>query len=161
MNPLSQFSYVWISTLVLMVLAVYFWYTGFNRIKGFVLAFIAVSLIVAWWGLRPTSSTVQAASEARLIIREAQEPVLVQFYSEYCVACVAVEPTLNQLEVDLADKLKVVRIDVASAAGQEFSRQLNLQFTPTFILFDPQGNEIWRQVGGLDDVQVRELVQKG
>lgn len=147
--------------MVLLALAAYFWYTGFNRAKVLVLGFITLSLWVAWWGLRPTTSTVQAAPEARLIIREAQQPVLVQFYSEYCAACIAVEPILNQLESDLADKLKVVRIDVASAAGQEFSRQLNLQFTPTFVLFNAQGQEIWRQAGGLDDDEVRRLINEG
>ncbi|MBL8046183.1 MAG: thioredoxin family protein [Anaerolineales bacterium] len=161
MNPLSQFSYVWISGMVVLALAAYFWYTGFNRAKALALSFITLSLFVAWWSLRPTASTVQAATEARLIIREAQQPVLVQFYSEYCAACIAVEPTLNQLEQDLADELKVVRIDVASAAGQEFSRQLNLQYTPTFVLFDVQGQEIWRQAGGLDDDEVRRLINEG
>lgn len=161
MNPLSQFSYVWISALVLTALAVYFWYTGFNRAKILVLGVITIGLFVAWWGLRPTNSTVQAASEARLIIREAQQPVLVQFYSEYCAACIAAEPTLNRLETELADRLKVVRIDVASAAGQDLSRQLNLQYTPTFVLFDTQGQEIWRRVGSLDETEVRQLITSG
>lgn len=158
MNPLSQFSYVWISALVVIALAAYFWYTGFNLRKGLVLGFITVSLVVAWWGLRPEASSVQAADEARLIIREAQQPVLVEFYSEYCAACLAAQATLNQLELDLADRLTVVRIDVASTAGQDLSQQLNLQYTPTFILFDMQGNEIWRMVGGLDEAEVRRLL---
>jgi len=158
MNPLSQFSYVWISALVVIALTVYFWYTGFNWRKGLALGFIIISLVAAWWVLRPEASSVQAADEARLIIREAQQPVLVEFYSEYCAACLAAQTTLNQLEQDLADQLTVVRIDVASTAGQDLSQQLNLQYTPTFILFDVQGNEVWRMVGGLDDAEVRRLL---
>jgi thioredoxin-related protein len=35
---------------------------------------------------------------------------------------------------------------------------LGARLTPTFILFDTQGNELWRMMGGLDVAALREML---
>lgn len=51
--------------------------------------------------------------------------------------------------------LRVVQIDVTSPSGKEAGRRLRWEFTPTFILVDGEGRELWRAVGALDPERVR------
>lgn len=62
---------------------------------------------------------------------------------------------MDGLEIEFEGQLKVIRVDVQSDAGQEVAR-LYGTFTPTFVLFDPQGEELWREIGSLDPEQVRQ-----
>ena len=51
--------------------------------------------------------------------------------------------------------MRVIRVDVQSAEGKEIARQYG-SFTPTFVFFDPQGEEVWRAVGSIDPKLVRQ-----
>jgi thiol-disulfide isomerase/thioredoxin len=84
--------------------------------------------------------------------------VLVEFYSDYCTGCLAARPALDALEQELEDHLAVIRLDVASSAGRELGEQLGLRVTPTFILFDAEGREMWRMLGELDAGAVRNAL---
>ena len=57
-------------------------------------------------------------------------------------------------------ELKVVRLDVNSEAGRELGARWRAGFTPTFILFDDAGREIWRGLGALDPDTVRAALAK-
>jgi thiol-disulfide isomerase/thioredoxin len=160
MNPLNQYSFIVIAGLVLLGLGGAFWFTGFTRRKALALALVTAAFIAVWSGLRTGASAYQQPAQAQIVIREAQRPVLVEFYSDYCAGCLAAKPTLDSLEAELANELTVIRLDVASPAGEDLRGTLKLYATPTFILFDAQGNEIWRRVGTLDPGEVREAVGK-
>jgi thioredoxin-related protein len=64
---------------------------------------------------------------------------------------------VDGLEVEFPTQLKVVRVDVQSAFGRELAREYGT-FTPTFVLFDAQGEELWRVVGSLDAEKVRQSI---
>jgi thioredoxin-related protein len=66
------------------------------------------------------------------------------------------KPVVDRLEEELKDKLVVIRVNVQEDAGRSLARSLGFEYTPTFILFDAQGQELWRQVGALDLQRVRE-----
>jgi len=57
-------------------------------------------------------------------------------------------------------ELKVVRLDVNSEAGRELGARWRAGVTPTFILFDGAGREIWRGLGALDPDTVRAALAK-
>ena len=63
---------------------------------------------------------------------------------------------MDGLEQELQGRLAVVRIDVQSAAGRELAPEFGFRYTPTFIFFDAQGLELWREVGSLDPKRVRD-----
>lgn len=75
------------------------------------------------------------------------------------MGCVLAEPIVNGLETDLAGKLLVLRVDIHSQAGQTLADEYGSFATPTFIFFDAQGEEQWRQLGTLDDERVRAAVE--
>ena len=159
MNPLNQYSFIIIAGLALLAVGGYFWFTGFTRRKAAALAALVAAFGAVWIGLRTGASAYQDSTQARVVIREAEVPVLVEFYSDYCAGCLAAKPTLDALETELRGELKVIRMDVASPAGQSLGDELRIHVTPTFILFDPQGNELWRRIGTLDPAEVYAAIE--
>lgn len=155
LNPLNQYSFVIVTVFGLLTLTVFFAMTGFNRRKAATLVVAAAAGLVAWASLRTGSGSAPEAVQAALVVREADRPVLVEFYSDYCVGCLAAKPTLDALERELRHELRVIRLDVASTEGRALGEQLELRVTPTFILFDTNGLEIWRGLGSLDGSAIR------
>lgn len=48
----------------------------------------------------------------------------------------------------------VIRLDIHSSVGRQFTAEYDFQYTPTFIFFNEQGVEQWRVIGSLDTAQV-------
>jgi len=65
---------------------------------------------------------------------------------------------VNGLKEEFPEELQVVSVDVQSALGRELVREYG-SYTPTFIFYDGQGNELWRSVGTLDADKVRGLLR--
>ena len=66
---------------------------------------------------------------------------------------------MDELENNLMDRIVIIRVNVQEKVGRELAPIYNLSFTPTFIYFDSEGNELWREIGGLDIQQVYESVE--
>jgi thioredoxin-related protein len=66
------------------------------------------------------------------------------------------KPVVDRLENELSDRLDVIRINIQEPVGRELAGNYGFQYTPTFIYFDGNGSEIWREVGGLDVQHVRD-----
>ena len=60
-------------------------------------------------------------------------------------------PSVDGLERALHGRMTVVRVDIESPAAQLVVRRYGLRATPTYVLVDGQGTEVWRQVGGSPD----------
>jgi hypothetical protein len=52
----------------------------------------------------------------------------------------------------------VIRLNVQDTVGQIFGRKYRFEFTPTFILIDGQGDEVWRSVGMINPDDVRQFM---
>ena len=65
---------------------------------------------------------------------------------------------MNGIKTEFPEELRVVSVDVQSALGHELIREYGA-FTPTFVLYDGQGNELWRSVGTLDSDKVRQSIK--
>lgn len=153
---LNRFSYIILATVVLVGMGVYFARSGFTRTRALALGVAALAFFVAWASLRTGSGTTTSTQTATLVLRDSREPVLIEFYSDFCAGCLAARPAVDSLEREMGDRLRVVRLNVASAAGQELAIQLQVDNrTPSFVLLDPDGNELWRGFGIFDDVAVR------
>ena len=60
-------------------------------------------------------------------------PVLVDFWAEWCPPCKAMAPTIDALAEELAENVKIVKLDVDSNPG--ITVQYNVRAMPTLIIF--------------------------
>jgi thioredoxin 1 len=66
-------------------------------------------------------------------VLRAGEPVLVDFWAEWCPPCKAMDPILDDLSVELAGKVKIVKLDVETNPG--IVAQYNVRAMPTLMVF--------------------------
>ena len=76
---------------------------------------------------------------------QADVPVLVDFWAEWCMPCKALAPTIDALADEYAGKAKVGKVDTDS--NKEMAAKLGISAIPTVILF--QGGEIKEKFVGL------------
>ena len=69
------------------------------------------------------------------------------------------KPIVDGLEQELEGQLVFIRLNIQETVGRELAPVYGFQATPTFIFFDAQGNELWRQVGDLDVERVRQSIK--
>ena len=65
------------------------------------------------------------------------------------------KPIVDGLEQELAGRLRVIRLNVQDPVGKALAGELGFRMTPTFVFFDGQGVEAWREIGRLDAARVR------
>lgn len=74
------------------------------------------------------------------------------------------KPVVDELEKELNNTvsigipLHIIRLNIQEDVGKELAHAYNFQFTPTFIFFDAQGNELWRTIGEFDPQKVRDAL---
>ena len=110
------------------------------------------------------------------------KPVLVNLWATWCVPCVAEMPLLDELAVDLGDAVRVLTVsqDLNGAevvppffAQRELAnlpQWLDTEMTlppalqapglPLTVLYDAEGKEVWRVMGGFDwaSAEAREAI---
>ena len=79
-------------------------------------------------------------------VLQSKEPVLVDFFAEWCGPCKAMAPALEQVASEMAGKLKVVKLDVDQ--NPNITQKYRIQAMPTLIIF-AGGKEVNRNVGAL------------
>lgn len=65
---------------------------------------------------------------------------------------------MDELELEVGDEIHIIRLNIQESIGMELAPVYDFEFTPTFIYFDSEGNEIWRMVGDFDPQRVRDTL---
>ncbi|WP_229735510.1 TlpA family protein disulfide reductase [Novosphingobium marinum] len=113
------------------------------------------------------------------------KPVLLNLWATWCAPCVVELPTLDEVAAKRGEELKVLTVsqDTGRASGvADFLRekggdnleawldpenQLSFHYAtgtlPTTVLYDAQGREVWRYVGGMEwnDAKAAEMLAEG
>ena len=89
-------------------------------------------------------------------VLEAKVPVLVDFYSVFCVPCHALKPVLADLADDVGDKAKVFTVEIGT--NEALTEKFGIISVPTLIVFDG-GKQIARVVGLKSKESLRKLLE--
>ncbi len=85
-------------------------------------------------------------------VLQSSEPVLVDFFAEWCGPCKAMAPALEQVAAEMKGKLKVVKVDVDQ--NPQITNEYRIQAMPTLMIFK-NGKVAAQNVGAL--VQKKKL----
>ena len=71
------------------------------------------------------------------------------------MGCIGISPIVDGIKNEFSGELHVIRVDIQSETADDLRKDYDFSITPTFLLFDEEGNLIWRQTGSLDVDQLR------
>jgi len=92
-------------------------------------------------------------------VKNSDKPVLVDFFSETCVPCRKMGPTITKFATDLQGKVNVAAFDVGQNDAGKISGKLGIRGVPTLIVFS-KGKEVGRNVGLTGYNKLKEMVEK-
>lgn len=65
---------------------------------------------------------------------------------------------MNGLQEEWSDQVLVLQVNVNLKESRPLVEEYNGSFTPTFVLFNKDGEEIMRSTGSIDAVETRQMV---
>jgi thiol-disulfide isomerase/thioredoxin len=118
--------------------------------RRFTLVAQAAAVALAIFVLRPGHGTHDSPAAFAAAIGNGT-PALIDVYGNWCGPCLIARPSVDALERATRGRMAVVRVDIEAPAARLVVSRYGLRATPTYVLVDGQGAEIWRQVGGSPD----------
>ena len=71
--------------------------------------------------------------EFKTEVLESKDVVLVDFWAAWCGPCQMLGPIIEEVAIDLKDKVKVIKVNVDEA--QEIAMKYNIASIPTVVIF--------------------------
>ena len=108
-----------------------------------------------------TAENIQAATDANfeseVLAASSSQPVMVDFWAEWCRPCHMLAPTVAEIAHDYAGKLKVMKLNVDEAFNS--AGRYNIRGIPTLLVFK-NGQVVEQIVGAVPKDQITRAVDK-
>ena len=101
-----------------------------------------------------TTSVNDAEFENEVL--QADSPVLVDFWAEWCGPCKALSPLLDEVAGEMDGKIKVVKVNIEEAP--EAPTKYGVRGVPTLMIFK-NGQVVDTRVGGMPKGQLSEWIE--
>ena len=102
-----------------------------------------------------SKSSPSMGSAALQVAVSSGQPVLLEFYADWCGPCKMVAPELEALSKEWSGKAKIVRVNVDDQ--RELAQKYSVEGIPAFVVLRG-GKEVKRAVGGMPRDMIRKLV---
>ena len=89
-------------------------------------------------------------------IQGADQPVLVEFWAEWCGPCKMIAPVLEEIATEQGDKLRIAKLNVDE--NLDVARRFEVMSIPTLILFK-EGQPQLRLIGAKGKGQLLQELQ--
>ena len=86
---------------------------------------------------------------------QSETPVLVDFWTSWCLPCKVMDPVLDELALRYAGKIRIGKINVDQ--NPRIGAKYQIKGVPTFILFN-SGHIVQRRVGAQSKAQLEEMI---
>ena len=88
-------------------------------------------------------------------VLQSSEPVLVDFWAEWCGPCKMIAPILDELAETYGGRLKVAKINIDH--NQKTPRSYNVRGIPTLMIFK-NGKVEATQIGAVSKTQLSQMI---
>ena len=90
-------------------------------------------------------------------VLKSSEPVLVDFWAEWCAPCKMIAPLLDELASSYEGKLKIAKVNIDH--NQKTPRSYGVRGIPTLMIFK-DGKVQATQIGAVSKAQLTQLIDK-
>ena len=89
------------------------------------------------------------------VLKSAQ-PVLVDFWAEWCGPCKMIGPSLEEISDELGDKVSIVKMDIME--NTDVPGQIGVQSIPLMVLFK-DGKQVAQKLGAAPKSQLKSWLE--
>lgn len=84
------------------------------------------------------------------------QPVLIDFYTDWCQPCKMMPPILKQVKKHFGDNIRIIKVDVDR--NQQIAAKLGIRSIPTVVVYR-KGEVKFRQAGVMSAEQLIQVIQ--
>ena len=92
----------------------------------------------------------------RADVLEADKPVLVDFWADWCGPCKMIGPALEEISDELSDKVTIAKMDIVE--NTEIPGQIGVQSIPLMVLFK-DGKPVAQKLGAAPKNQLKNWLE--